>query len=56
MRGDGGALLTETNETQGAAYFPIDDLPPLSRHRVVASQLRTLHAHLREGRRDTLFD
>ena len=52
----GGALLTETNETQGAAYFPIDGLPPLSRHRVVASQLRTLHAHLREGRRDTLFD
>ena len=52
----GGALLTETDETRGAAYFPIDDLPPLSRHRVVASQLRTLHAHLREGRRDTLFD
>lgn len=52
----GGALLTETEETQGAAYFPIDDLPELSCHRVVASQLRTLHAHLREGRRDTLFD
>ena len=26
VRGD-GALLTETDETQGAAYFPIDDLP-----------------------------
>jgi ADP-ribose pyrophosphatase YjhB (NUDIX family) len=52
----GGQLLTETDETQGAAYFPIDQLPPLSRHRVVASQLRTLHAHVRQGRQDTLFD
>nr|WP_289711866.1 NUDIX hydrolase [Aeromonas taiwanensis] len=52
----GGALLTETDETLGAAYFPIDQLPELSRHRVVASQLRTLHDHVRQGRRDTLFD
>ena len=52
----GGALLTETDETRGAAYFPIDQLPALSRHRVVASQLRTLHDHVRQGRRDTLFD
>lgn len=52
----GGALLTETDETLGAAYFPIDQLPELSRHRVVESQLRTLHDHVRQGRRDTLFD
>lgn len=52
----GGQLLCETDETQGAAYFPVDDLPELSRHRVVASQLQTLHAHLLQGRRDTLFD
>lgn len=52
----GGQLLGETNETQGAGYFPIDALPTLSRHRVVASQLRTLHDQVRQGRRETLFD
>ena len=52
----GGQLLGETDETKGAGYFPIDDLPPLSRHRVVASQLRTLYDHLLQGRQDTLFD
>ena len=52
----GGSLLTETDETQGAAYFPIDALPELSRHRVVESQLRSLHGHVRQGRRHTLFD
>ncbi|QJT25478.1 NUDIX domain-containing protein [Aeromonas media] len=52
----GGSLLTETDETQGAAYFPIDALPELSRHRVVESQLRSLHGHVRQGRRHILFD
>jgi ADP-ribose pyrophosphatase YjhB (NUDIX family) len=52
----GGQLLTETDETLGAAYFSLDALPALSLHRVVASQLRTLHAHLQQGRRETLFD
>ncbi|MBL0650097.1 NUDIX hydrolase [Aeromonas caviae] len=52
----GGALLTDTDETKGAGYFPIDALPELSRHRVVASQLRTLHDYLSQGRGDTLFD
>lgn len=52
----GGALLTDTDETKGAGYFPIDALPDLSRHRVLASQLRTLHDHLSQGRGDTLFD
>ena len=35
---------------------PIDALPELSRHRVVESQLRSLHDHVRQGRRHTLFD
>ncbi|HHQ4635799.1 TPA: NUDIX hydrolase [Aeromonas veronii] len=52
----GGQLLAETDETRGAAYFAIDDLPLLSRHRVVESQLHTLHGHVQQGRRDTLFD
>ena len=52
----GGSLLTETDETRGAAYFPIDALPELSCHRVVESQLRSLHDHVRQGRRHTLFD
>lgn len=52
----GGELLTQTDETQGAAYFPIDRLPALSCHRVVESQLRTLHERVREGRAETLFD
>ncbi|WP_323981482.1 NUDIX hydrolase [Aeromonas media] len=52
----GGSLFTETDETQGAVYFPIDALPELSRHRVVESQLRSLHDHVRQGRRHTLFD
>lgn len=52
----GGQLLTETDETREAAYFPIESLPPLSRHRVVESQLHTLHRHVQEGRGDTLFD
>lgn len=52
----GGTLLSETDETQGVGYFPIDALPALSRHRVVETQLRTLYAHVRQGRQDTLFD
>lgn len=52
----GGQLLTETDETRGVAYFPIEALPPLSRHRVVESQLHTLYRHVQEGRGDTLFD
>lgn len=52
----GGQLLGETDETQGAGYFPIDQLPALSLHRVVESQLQSLHAHVRQGRRETLFD
>ncbi|MGY3887047.1 NUDIX hydrolase [Aeromonas aquatica] len=52
----GGQLLGETNETQGAGYFSLDALPALSLHRVVDSQLRTLHAHVQQGRRETLFD
>ncbi|AHE47977.1 mutT product [Aeromonas hydrophila 4AK4] len=52
----GGALLGETDETQGAGYFPIDALPALSHHRVVESQLQSLYAHVRQGRRETLFD
>ncbi|WP_439827932.1 NUDIX hydrolase [Aeromonas enteropelogenes] len=52
----GGQLLIETDETRGAAYFPIEALPPLSRHRVVESQLHTLQRHVQEGRSDTLFD
>lgn len=52
----GGSLLIETDETQDAAYFPIDALPALSLHRVVATQLQSLHAHVRQGRRETLFD
>ncbi|WP_349919867.1 NUDIX hydrolase [Aeromonas veronii] len=52
----GGELLTQTDETQGAGYFPIDQLPELSRHRVVESQLHSLHERVREGRVETLFD
>lgn len=52
----GGELLTQTDETQGAGYFPIDQLPELSRHRVVESQLHSLHGRVREGRVETLFD
>ncbi|WP_434664450.1 NUDIX hydrolase [Aeromonas sp. NJAU223] len=52
----GGELLTQTDETQGAGYFPIDQLPELSRHRVVESQLHNLHGRVREGRVETLFD
>lgn len=52
----GGQLLGETDETQDAAYFPMDALPALSLHRVVATQLQSLHAHVRQGRRETLFD
>jgi ADP-ribose pyrophosphatase YjhB (NUDIX family) len=52
----GGELLTDTSETYGAGWFGLHELPPLSRDRVVREQLETLHAHVRAGRPETLFD
>jgi ADP-ribose pyrophosphatase YjhB (NUDIX family) len=52
----GGELLTDTSETYGAGWFGLRELPPLSRDRVVREQLETLHAHVRAGRPETLFD
>jgi ADP-ribose pyrophosphatase YjhB (NUDIX family) len=52
----GGDLIQHTNETAGADYFDIDELPSLSTHRVLASQLTLLHRRIIEQRVDTLFD
>ncbi|MET3108600.1 ADP-ribose pyrophosphatase YjhB (NUDIX family) [Oxalobacteraceae bacterium GrIS 2.11] len=52
----GGTLLQHTGETCAAGYFPISELPELSVHRVLASQLQTLHEHIVAARSDTLFD
>lgn len=38
----GGSLQQQTDETSAAEYFPVDALPPLSEHRVLASQIQTL--------------
>ncbi len=52
----GGNVVTETNETSGCAYFSLDNLPPLSRHRVTASQLAKVAGHVRSGQQVCLFD
>ena len=52
----GGELLQSTSETLGAEFFPVDRLPPMSTHRVLESQIRTLWERIRAGEASTLFD
>jgi len=52
----GGDVKQRTDETSGAAYFSVLDLPELSLHRVVQSQILTLHHHVVAGYTHTLFD
>lgn len=52
----GGELLQATTETSGAAWFPPDQLPSLSLHRVLPEQIRRLHGRVLAGATDTLFD
>lgn len=53
---EGGALLRQTSETLDAAYFPCGELPPLSEHRVLATQIRLLHERVVAGIEACLFD
>nr|WP_232850217.1 NUDIX hydrolase [Pseudomonas aeruginosa] len=52
----GGRLQQQTDETSAAEYFPVDALPPLSEHRVLASQIHTLWQRIRAGMPEALFD
>ncbi|MHC3968191.1 DNA mismatch repair protein MutT, partial [Pseudomonas aeruginosa] len=52
----GGRLQQQTDETSAAEYFPVDALPPLSEHRVLASQIQTLWQRIRAGTPEALFD
>jgi len=52
----GGTLSQQTDETSAAAYYRPDDLPELSPHRVLASQIQVLWAGLQSGRLETIFD
>ncbi|MQR01030.1 NUDIX hydrolase [Glaciimonas soli] len=53
---NGGTVITETNETSGCAYFSLENLPPLSRHRVTASQLVKVAKHVYSEQETCLFD
>ena len=52
----GGRLQQQTDETSAAEYFPVDALPPLSEHRVLASQIQMLWQRIRAGTPEALFD
>jgi ADP-ribose pyrophosphatase YjhB (NUDIX family) len=51
-----GTIVSETNETLACAYFAVDELPPLSLHRVTSSQLVNLTNHIKSGKEICLFD
>lgn len=53
---EGGSLIRETSETSDAQYFSPYELPELSKHRVVQSQIETLFAHIQSNSRECLFD
>lgn len=52
----GGSLLQLTDETSAADYFPVNALPPLSEHRVLASQIENLWQRIRAQTPEALFD
>ncbi len=52
----GGSLQQQTDETSAAEYFPVDALPPLSEHRVLASQIQTLWQRIHAETPEALFD
>ncbi|HBP5568494.1 MULTISPECIES: NUDIX hydrolase N-terminal domain-containing protein [Pseudomonas aeruginosa group] len=52
----GGELRQRTDETLAAGYHEVAALPPLSRHRVLESQIRSLLARVEAGAQETLFD
>ncbi|KRU83781.1 NUDIX hydrolase N-terminal domain-containing protein [Pseudomonas aeruginosa] len=52
----GGELRQRTGETLAAGYHEVAALPPLSRHRVLESQIRSLLARVEAGAQETLFD
>jgi ADP-ribose pyrophosphatase YjhB (NUDIX family) len=53
---EGGSLIRETSETSDAQYFNPYELPALSKHRVVQSQIETLFAHIQSNGSACLFD
>ncbi|MEW4346794.1 NUDIX hydrolase N-terminal domain-containing protein [Pseudomonas paraeruginosa] len=52
----GGELRQRTDETLAAGYHEVAALPPLSLHRVLESQIRSLLARVEAGAQETLFD
>ncbi len=52
----GGSFQQQTDETSAAEYFPVDALPPLSEHRVLASQIQTLWQRIHAETPEALFD
>ena len=53
--GSGGEIVPGF-DVQDVAYFAIDALPELSKDRILASQLETLHRRIRDGAEAALFD
>lgn len=51
-----GELAQSTQETTAAQFWPVTNLPDLSLHRVLPSQIQLLYARVQQGERETLFD
>ncbi|CAN5742403.1 NUDIX hydrolase [soil metagenome] len=51
-----GGKLTTSFETTAVDFFPLNNLPELSTHRVTAGQIRRLHDHLLDPSLPTDFD
>ncbi|MBU3028055.1 NUDIX hydrolase [Zobellia galactanivorans] len=51
-----GGKLTPGFDMRGAAFFDIDDLPEISKDRILVSQLKQLHAMAIENKTEVYFD
>lgn len=52
----GGELKTDTQEASAIKYFPTDELPSLSLHRVTEKQIQTTYSIALDPSHPTLFD
>jgi ADP-ribose pyrophosphatase YjhB (NUDIX family) len=53
---EGELAFGENTETTAASFFPVDDLPPLSRMRTNRELILMCHRSMSEGLPDTVFD
>ena len=50
------AKLSKGFDMLDTAFFPIENLPPLSTNRILKSQIETVFHHIKSGKKEAIFD